>query len=73
MDGLEALELLKDKEIIYKGYFDNESDQWFISYNKDNRSFTFGSEWNEALKNKSNEQILNFIFYSILFDYWNKK
>lgn len=73
MDGLEALELLKDKEIIYKGYFASESDQWRISYNKDSKSFTFGSEWNEALKNKSNEQILNFIFYSILFDYWNKK
>ena len=73
MDGLEALDLLKEKETIYRGYFDNESDQWFISYNKDSKSFTFGPGWNEALKYKSNEQILNFIFYTILFDHWNKK
>lgn len=73
MDGIEALELLKDKEIIYRGYFDSESDQWFIKYNKETRSFSFGSGWNEALKHKTNEQILNFLFYTILHDHWNKK
>lgn len=73
MTGIDALEALENNEIIFRGYFQNESDAWFVKYNKESKSFTFGSGWNEALKFKCNEEILNFIFYTILNDHWQKK
>lgn len=73
MNGTEVLENLLNENLIYRGYFETECDNWFIKYNKNNKSFEFGSGWNEALKYKSNQEILNFIFYTLMFDHWQKK
>lgn len=72
MTGIEALEALFNGEKIYRGYFKTEAEEWYISYNKGNKSFNFGSGWNEALKYKTNEQIMNFIFYVLYADHWKK-
>lgn len=72
MTGIDALELLKNNSKVYRGYFKSESDAWYVKYSKENKSFEFGPGWNEALKNRSNTEILNFIFYTICFDEWQK-
>lgn len=72
MTGIEALELLFQGEKIYRGYFQSECDQWFIQYNKDNRTFTFGAGWNESLKYKNSQEIMNFILTVIYSDHWKK-
>jgi len=72
MNGIEALEALKNNDVVFRGYFESESDAWFVKYNKDSKSFTFGPGWNEALKHRTNDQILNFLFYTILHDHWQK-
>lgn len=72
MTGIEAIQLLFDGEKIYRGYFETDCDQWFITYNKDNKSFQFGPGWNETCKFKNSQEILNFLFTVIYSDHWKK-
>lgn len=70
MTGLKALEELMNGSKIYRGYFKEEADDWFIVYDKNNKSFNVGPGWNDALKFRSNEQIMSFILYCLFHDEW---
>lgn len=70
MNAKEALESLLQNEKIYKGWFASDSEKWYVKYNKDNKSFEFGEDWTDAIKNKNEKEILNFIFYQLLFQEW---
>ena len=70
MNGKEALEYIYNEK-IYKGWFTSDSETWYIKYNKDNKAFEFGEDWIKSISNKSEKEILNFIFYHLLFQEWH--
>lgn len=70
MNGISAIEALFNGDIIYKGYFKSEKDEWFVEYDKNNKTFKFGSGWIKEINSKNIEHILPYFLYVILQSEW---
>lgn len=71
MTGIQALEILFNGGKIYKGYFKSDMNEWFVEYDKNNKTFKFGSGWIEEVKSREIKNILPYFMYSVLHDHWN--
>lgn len=72
MTGIEALQELFEGRKVYRGFVQSDCEQWYIDYNKDTKSFSFGPGWNESFKYKNSQEIMNFIFHIINSNNWQK-